>query len=62
MPAPSLYPLLFALGLVVGAAGAMMNWVRIDVIAGLLLFFSIIGMAFEYPDHGEEHPHQDPPT
>jgi heme/copper-type cytochrome/quinol oxidase subunit 3 len=62
MPAPSLYPLLFALGLVVGGAGAMMNWIRIDILAGLLLFFAIIGMAFEYPDHGEEHPHQDPPT
>src|SRR3984893_11494256 len=62
MPAPSLYPLLFALGLVVGGAGAMMNWVRIDILAGLLLFFAIIGMAFEYPDHGEEHPHQDPST
>jgi cytochrome c oxidase subunit 1 len=62
MPAPSLYPLLFALGLVVGGAGAMMNWIRIDILAGLLLFFAIVGMAFEYPDHGEEHPHQDPPT
>ena len=62
MPAPSLYPLLFALGLVVGGAGAMMNWIRIDVLAALLLFFSIIGMAFEYPDHGEEHVHEDPPT
>ena len=46
MPAPSLYPLLFALGLVVGGAGALMNWIRIDVLAGLLLFFAIIGMAF----------------
>ena len=62
MPAPSLYPLLFALALVLGAAGAMMNWIRIDILAGLFLFFSIIGMAFEYADHGEERPHADPPT
>src|SRR5258708_37818012 len=62
MPAPSLYPLLFAVGLVVGGAGAMLNWVRIDGIAGLLLFFSIMGLAFDDPDHRAEHPHQCPPN
>ncbi len=62
MPAPSLYPLLFGLGLVVGGIGAMVHWVRVDILAAVFLFFAILGMAFEYPDHGKEHVHQDPPT
>jgi cytochrome c oxidase subunit 1 len=62
MPAPSLYPVLFALSLGLGAVGALMDWYRIDILAALFLFFSIIGMAFEYADHGEEHVHADAPT
>jgi cytochrome c oxidase subunit I len=62
MPAASLYPLLFAASLMLGAVGAMMDWYRIGIIAGVTLFVTVIGMAFEYSDHGEEHVHADPAT
>ncbi len=59
MPAPSLYPLLFALGVFLMGVGAL-AWLRIVILGGMVVALSIIAMAFEYPAHGEEAAESEP--
>ncbi len=56
MPAPSLYPILMAFGLLTMGLGALL-WLRIVLLGAALLVLGIIGMAFEYPSYGQEDPH-----
>ncbi|MGH7906859.1 MAG: cytochrome c oxidase subunit I [Candidatus Binataceae bacterium] len=56
MPAPSLYPLLFGLGLFMMAIGAL-DWIRIVCLGFTIVVISIFGMVFEYPKHGRNDPH-----
>jgi cytochrome c oxidase subunit I len=57
MPAPSLFPLVTALGLFMMGLGAML-WLRIVIIGAAVLVLGIIGMAFEYTStYGREDPH-----
>jgi len=57
IPAPSLYPVLIALGLFGMAVGVIINWYRMVMIGALLMVMCILAMAFEYPNWGEENPH-----
>src|SRR5262249_16438139 len=53
MPAPSIYPLVLAAGLLLMAVGAL---TRLDIVAigGIVVLLAILGMGFEYPAFGEE--------
>jgi cytochrome c oxidase subunit 1 len=55
MPAPSLYPVLFAAGLFIAAVGNLV-WTRLTIMGGAVLGISIIGMVFEYPTFGKYNP------
>ncbi|MGH7986679.1 MAG: cbb3-type cytochrome c oxidase subunit I [Candidatus Binataceae bacterium] len=57
MPPPSLYPVLAALGIFGMAAGMALLWYRIIIIGAILLVLSVIAMAFEHPNWGEDDPH-----
>jgi cytochrome c oxidase subunit I len=61
MPAPSIYPVIFAIGVMMMGLGAVTDWIRISAIGGAVLVLSIIGMAFEYPGYGEAA-HGDAPS
>jgi len=53
MPAPSIYPVLIALGITMGLAGYML-WDRIAILGILMTAFCIGAMGFEYPEAGSE--------
>jgi cytochrome c oxidase subunit 1 len=53
MPAPSVFPLLLAAGLLLVAVGAITR-LLILFIGGSVVLLGIVGMAFEYPSFGEE--------
>jgi len=52
MPAPSIYPLLLAAGVLLAAVGATTR-LEIVVIGGIVVLLSILGMGFEYSTFGE---------
>jgi cytochrome c oxidase subunit 1 len=55
MPAPSIYPLLMALGITMAVLG-MMDWMRVALCGAAVTIFCAIGMAFEYREAGSENP------
>ncbi len=55
MPAPSVYPVLIALGITMAIVG-MMVWMRLAVCGAILTGYCAIAMAFEYPAAGAENP------
>jgi heme/copper-type cytochrome/quinol oxidase subunit 3 len=54
MPPPSFYPLVMSLGVGTMGLGLIIDWYRIVLIGAVVALLSVIGMAFEYPDFGEE--------
>ena len=54
MPAPSIFPLVLSLGVGMMGLGLIIDWYRIVLIGAAVVFLSIIGMGFEYPNFGEE--------
>ncbi|MGH7814838.1 MAG: cytochrome c oxidase subunit I [Candidatus Binataceae bacterium] len=54
MPAPSILPLLAALGIAMMALGLIIDWYRIILIGAGTMLVSIIGMGFEYSSYGRE--------
>jgi cytochrome c oxidase subunit 1 len=55
MPAPSLYPLIFGLGVFTMGVGCLV-WIRLIVMGGAITLMSILGMIFEYPTFGQFNP------
>ena len=53
LPSPSIYPLLIALGMTMAIAGYLL-WLRIAITGVFLTAFTVIAMAFEYPEAGAE--------
>jgi cytochrome c oxidase subunit 3/cytochrome o ubiquinol oxidase subunit 3 len=54
MPAPSIFPLVLSLGVGMMGLGLVIDWYRIIFIGVAVVLLSVIAMAFEYPDFGEE--------
>jgi len=54
MPAPSIFPLVIALGIGTMGMGLIIGWWRVIAIGAAVLLLSVIGMGFEYPAFGEE--------
>jgi cytochrome c oxidase subunit 1 len=55
MPAPSIYPILIALGMTMGIVGIMV-WIRLAICGAVLTGYCAIAMAFEYRTAGAENP------
>jgi cytochrome c oxidase subunit 1 len=55
LPAPSIYPVLIALGITMAIVGIMI-WIRLAVCGAILTGYCAIAMAFEYPAAGAENP------
>ncbi|HXW83470.1 MAG TPA: cytochrome c oxidase subunit I [Candidatus Binataceae bacterium] len=53
MPAPSIYPLLLALGVWLMGFGLIIEWWRIIIFGGFTVFSCVIAMGFEYPTFGQ---------
>jgi len=54
MPAPSIFPLMIALGAGVMGAGLIIGWWRLIMIGAGAAILAAIGIGFEYPAWGEE--------
>jgi len=54
MPAPSILPLVIALGVFVASLGIIVGQLRIVILGALTVVTCVIGMGFEYPTYGEE--------
>src|SRR6266851_5049748 len=57
IPAPSLFPILIALGIFSMGIGMLIAWYRMILIGAALMAFCVLSMAFEYPRWGEEDEH-----
>jgi len=57
IPAPSLFPILIALGIFSMGIGMLIAWYRMILIGAALMAFCVLSMAFEYPHWGEEDEH-----
>ncbi|HTT77445.1 MAG TPA: cbb3-type cytochrome c oxidase subunit I, partial [Candidatus Binataceae bacterium] len=58
IPAPSLFPILIAFGIMTMGLGMLVEWYRLVLIGAGLLVFGAISMSFEYINWGEDNPHQ----
>ncbi|MHB8381268.1 MAG: cytochrome c oxidase subunit I [Candidatus Binataceae bacterium] len=54
MPAPSIYPVLIALALMMMGSGLVIGQWRIIIIGVVALIASVVAMAFEYPTYGQD--------
>ncbi|HVN64952.1 MAG TPA: cytochrome c oxidase subunit 3, partial [Candidatus Binataceae bacterium] len=54
MPAPSIFPLAIALGVLLMALGLIIGWYRLVLLGAGAALVAIIGMSFEYPSFGAE--------
>ncbi|HTR60733.1 MAG TPA: cytochrome c oxidase subunit I [Candidatus Binataceae bacterium] len=54
MPAPSILPLVIALGVFIASLGFVVGQWRIVILGALTAVMSVIGMGYEYPTYGEE--------
>jgi cytochrome c oxidase subunit I len=54
MPAPSIFPLVFGLGMFVGAMGLIVGWWSVCIFGGIAMFLAVVGIGFEYPSYGQE--------
>jgi heme/copper-type cytochrome/quinol oxidase subunit 3 len=58
MPGPSLYPIIMAGAIFLAGLGMLVGWFRLVFLGLALLAFCAIAMSFEYPQWGENNPHQ----
>jgi cytochrome c oxidase subunit 1 len=54
MPSPSILPLVIALAMGVAGVGLVIGEWRIIIIGAITLFVAVVGLGFEYPEHGQE--------
>src|SRR5215472_8170482 len=54
LPAPSILPIAVAISMGVMGAGLVVGYWRVIAIGVFALLVSVIGMGFEYPEHGQE--------
>jgi cytochrome c oxidase subunit I len=54
MPDPSIFPLVLSLGVGLMGLGMIIGWYRIILLGGGAAILSVIGMAFEYSNFGQE--------
>jgi cytochrome c oxidase subunit I len=54
MPAPSIFPLVFGLGMFLGAMGFIVAWWSVTIFGALAMFLAAVGIGFEYPSYGQE--------
>ena len=58
IPAPSLYPILIAFGIMMMGTGMLIEWYRVVLLGAGLLVFGAVSMSFEYINWGEDNEHQ----